>query len=513
MNILIVCAAGMSSSALAEKVRQYAHQQQRYDLKIGSCGSNRALVYARQADLVLIAPQISFLKETIDREGITRALIIPPSAYGMQDAEIFFDMINHPDRYMESESGQQKLKHCIGKLASNKALNAIKDGISDILPISIIGSVFSLLNAFPMHTWQKVIRSLGVNQLFVLGNDMTIGLLSVYLSMTISYHYAKSKDHHGTGVGLTSLVSFIIQTGAVQNGHLDMTYLGARGMFLSFVNALVMGELFCWLDEKLHYDTGTLPQKIAESFSVLLPTIICVSVSTQFSCIMLFTPYHSICSLCDAMLVQELRNMISDRPYSYLLLSLVASLLWFIGIHGGHLTGIVSDPVYLQASIENMAAYNAGAALPHMAVKSINHLYTFGGAGSTLSLSILMVLFARSSKLRSVGRISLPMGIFFINEPVIFGIPIFLNPVMFVPFVFIPFCSGCLTFYMMKIGILPYMAGFDLPWTTPPVLFGLLQGSLRLAVWQLVMILLQMLMWYPFFKIADRKACASERIR
>ncbi|MPN22342.1 Lichenan permease IIC component [bioreactor metagenome] len=121
-----------------------------------------------------------------------------------------------------------------------------------------------------------------------------------------------------------------------------------------------------------------------------------------------------------------------------------------------------------------------------------------------------MTFFSKSKQLKKLGKLTLPTGIFFINEGLIFGLPIFLNPVMFLPFIMIPPISGILTYYVMKIGLVPLAIGFQIPWTTPPIISGFIQGGIRLAVWQIVLIILQGFMWYPFFRIIDNKMTVTE---
>jgi PTS system cellobiose-specific IIC component len=121
-----------------------------------------------------------------------------------------------------------------------------------------------------------------------------------------------------------------------------------------------------------------------------------------------------------------------------------------------------------------------------------------------------MAFMAKSQRMKRLGKTALPMGIFFINEPVIFGLPIIFNPLMMVPFILIPMFSLFVTWVLMKMEILPYVIGFDIPWTTPPLISGMIQGGWRLAVWQLIVMAVQTFIWYPFFKVQDNKYLKEE---
>ena len=134
---------------------------------------------------------------------------------------------------------------------------------------------------------------------------------------------------------------------------------------------------------------------------------------------------------------------------------------------------------------------------------AFNKTFTFGGVASMMGLAILMVFFSRSQQMKTLGKLSLPTTIFFINEPLLFGIPTVMNPLFFLPMLFLTAIQGTLTYIVMSIGLIPIPHGIQLPWTTPGIIHGFLQGGFMLALWELLMILLSMVLWYPFFKIQD----------
>ena len=125
-------------------------------------------------------------------------------------------------------------------------------------------------------------------------------------------------------------------------------------------------------------------------------------------------------------------------------------------------------------------------------------------------LSILMAFFAKYKQYKMLGKLSLPTTFFFINEPLLFGIPVVLNPLFFLPLVFTTPLLGTLTYVMTKIGIVPIPHGLQLPWTMPPVFNGFLQAGIGLAIWEVLMVLASMVIYYPFFKMGDKKALAEE---
>lgn len=513
MNVLLVCAVGMSSSLLADKTREALHKIGRSDIRVGACGSGNASYYSRQADLVLLAPQISFMQESIEKEGITKVIVMPADVYGLKDGERIAELILNPEKVDKKEIGHVaklllKMAEAVG---GNRILLAVRDGMSDILPVTLVGSVFSLLMNFPLTIWMDFLSDSGIQRFLETGNTMTIGLLSLYAALTISYHLVKDRGVNGTGVGLTAMVCFFMVSGAIDTGVVSMEHLGANGLFTAILVAVFVGYLFPCFNRQSRSSGYRIPTQVIRSLQAIVPSFVCITLMVVLNAAGLIVFHCSLPELIDDTLIANISSVAGTNPASYLLVTLIANILWVFGLHGGQITSSVTTSIYTRLSYANIEAWNSGSSLPNMVVNNVSHLYTFGGAGSTLSLSIVMALHAKSKKYKTLGKLTIPMGLFFINEPVIFGFPIMLNPIMAIPFVFIPIVCGALTFFMMSIGVLPYMAGFDLPWTTPPVLFGLLQGSVRLALWQVLMLVLQCLLWYPFLRYADSIEYAKEK--
>ena len=135
---------------------------------------------------------------------------------------------------------------------------------------------------------------------------------------------------------------------------------------------------------------------------------------------------------------------------------------------------------------------------------------TFGGAGSTLSLLIAMVLICKSKRIKSLGKLSVLPGIFGINEPIIFGLPIMLNPILLVPFVLVPTVNIIITYFCMASGLVPLTNGVQLPWTTPIIFSGFLTTGWQGAVLQVILLILGVFMYIPFIKMLDNQYLKEE---
>ena len=134
------------------------------------------------------------------------------------------------------------------------------------------------------------------------------------------------------------------------------------------------------------------------------------------------------------------------------------------------------------------------------------------GAGIVIGLVIYITFFAKSKSLRSLGKLSIVPNIFNINEPIIFGTPIVLNIYLLIPFVLVPLIIGISSYLLMYMGILPLFSGVMVPWTTPPIISGFLLCGIRGALLQIVLLLISMAIYYPFFKMLDKQEVKKESI-
>ncbi len=128
----------------------------------------------------------------------------------------------------------------------------------------------------------------------------------------------------------------------------------------------------------------------------------------------------------------------------------------------------------------------------------------------TIALVIMMVFLAKSERFKTLGKLALPANIFYINEPVIFGLPIVLNTTLIIPFVLAPLITQMLAYGLTVIGILPVLIGYQIPWSMPPIISGFIQGGWQVALFQVFSIVLTFAIYYPFFKIVDKQACLEE---
>lgn len=510
MNVLIVCAAGMSSSALKEQMIREIRKQN-LDIKVGACGSSQVYIYAKRSDLVLIAPQISYMKEDIINQSSKECLIIPEDAYGKSDGSALVDMTLHPEKYKERADGREKIRKVAAKMSSNIYVLSIMDGFRMIMPVSMIGSVFSLLVSFPVSALNTVITDSILGEFFELGYQMTLGLISIYLSFSIAMCFAKRSRIRKEGLVLATVIDFMALCGVSNKGWLNLEFFDGNGMLTAILCSILTYKIYAYADHFMDHSRKTLiSNNIIESLYSLIPVSLCMIMTLIFSGIFYMKFHMYFTQWSNLVLSEKIGELAGNNMFTMLFLSSVAVILWFTGIHGGKIVGTVRTPLFKPLSLANLNAWKNGLQLPYVCIEQSSYIYIFGGVGSTLCLAFLMAFFSKSNKLKQLGKIAFPMGIFFINEPLIFGLPYVFNLSLLFPFLFVPFASGVMTIALTSVGILPRCIGIDMPWTTPPVMSGLIQGGWKLALWQVVLLILQMVMWYPFFKKMDEKAVAFE---
>ena len=180
-------------------------------------------------------------------------------------------------------------------------------------------------------------------------------------------------------------------------------------------------------------------------------------------------------------------------------------------MNGGSVVGAVFNPILQTLSADNLAAFQAGQPLPNIISQQFQDLFaTFGGCGSTLSLLIAMLLFCHSKRIKELGKLAFIPGVFGINEPIVFGLPIVLNPMILIPFMLVPTINIVISYVCMSIGLVPLCTGVAIPWTMPVVLSGFLATGWQGAVLQLLLLIMGVFIYMPFIKMMDRQYLEDE---
>ncbi len=214
--------------------------------------------------------------------------------------------------------------------------------------------------------------------------------------------------------------------------------------------------------------------------------------------------------------IHDLLKVVLGGPLSYLSGTLpgtlvavgLNSLFWLAGLHGGNIVNSIINPLWLMNTDANRVAFQAGQQLPNIiTLPFIDNFVFIGGGRSTLALVLLIAFRRKSEESKVLGKVSLVPGIFNINEPAMFGIPIVFNLKMFIPFIITPMVNAIVTYYTMSLGIVAKTIGVNVMWTMPPIISGYLATGNKVsgAVLQLVLIIIDLIIYYPFFKAVDNE--------
>ena len=300
--------------------------------------------------------------------------------------------------------------------------------------------------------------------------------------------------------------------GATVSG-LSFDYIGPNGIFMALICAILGVWLFCYAYKKgwtIKMPQG-VPPAVMDSFAALVPSAIVMACAFLIRIVFSFTEFGTMQDFIVAILQTPLEGL-GDTLGANLLYTFMCSFLWFFGINGP----AVANSVYFIGNVltaKQLMAFEAGQALPYIFTNPFSNFFTnFGGGGSTLSLVILMVTVCKSKRIKQLGRLSIVPGFFGINEPIIFGLPIVLNPIIIIPFIFVPMINLTLSYWATLADIIPRTTGVSLPWTTPIGFSGWLStGSWKAAVWQIFLLVLGILIYYPFIKTLDKKYLEDEQ--
>lgn len=381
-------------------------------------------------------------------------------------------------------------------------------------PLTMFGSIVVVICNLPfLNDEMKAL----LNELLGSGQSATMSIMTVFVTFGIGYYLSKSYDVEGIFGGAISFASFLILTpffvtsdsGETISNVLSLDRLGAKGMFLGMIVSFIAAEIYSRTSRKGWQIKmpDSVPPAVAKSFAALIPAILTLSIFTAINAIVtvgLNTNLHDVIYN----IIQVPLVGLGSSIWATLLAIFFIQFLWFFGLHGQILVNSVMDPVWNTLMFENLEAYKAGEHLPHIITKPFMEVFTvgLGGSGMTLAVVIIMAFFLRKKQYRDVGRLALGAGIFNVNEPVIFGLPIVLNATILIPWVIAPIIVTAFNYFVMAIGIVPAPTGVSVPWTVPIFFSDIIAtNSLAGGLLQIVDFILVGFIWYPFLRMLDKQ--------
>ncbi|MDR0926076.1 MAG: PTS cellobiose transporter subunit IIC [Hungatella sp.] len=407
------------------------------------------------------------------------------------------------------------------KIGKNKYLIAIRDGFLLSMPLLIVGSFFLLIANFPIPGWTNFwARFFGENwdSYFSKPTDATFSIMAVLAVIGIGYSFSeqmKVDKLFGAAVSLVCwflIMPYKILVNDTAVSGIPLGWVGSKGIFVGIIVAFLSVHIYAWVNKKgwiIKMPDG-VPPTVAKSFSALIPAGISVLVFFILNIIFAMTPYENAFNFVFTILQTPLLKLGNTLP-AMVIAYIFLHIFWFFGVNGGSVVGAVFNPILQTLSAENLAAFQAGQPLPNIISQQFQDLFaTFGGCGSTLSLLIAMLFFCRSKRIKELGKLAFIPGLFGINEPIVFGLPILLNPMMLIPFMLVPTINIVISYFCMSIGLVPLCSGVAIPWTMPVILSGFLATGWQGAVLQLILLVLGVFIYMPFIKMMDKQYMEEE---
>lgn len=414
------------------------------------------------------------------------------------------------------------------KISRNIYLQAIKDGFLGCMPIVLTSSIFLLIATLPGVVGITLPQPLidWCNKLY----NFTMGVMGIMVAGTTAKNFTASMNRRmpagkvlndgSTMVAaqcsmlLLAVTQFTTKFNGSELSVFDCTSMGTRGLFSAYIAAFISVWVYKFC--------------VSRDLTIKLPKEVPGAIAQNFRDIIPFGGAVIICGIIDVVV----RNLMGV-PFSELLIKLLSPLFtaaetypgliliqaataffWFIGVHGPSIVQPGIDPIRLANQAENLQVLLAGGHPAHSLTFNMSLVGEFGGTGATFIVPLLLILFMKSKQLKAVGKASIVPVAFAVNEPLLFGAPMILNPYMLIPFV----AAGCVNvsvakFFIDNVGMNGF--SFVVPWATPaPIgIFITTNFQLIALVFVAIIILLDAIIYLPFLKAYDKLLCDQEAER
>lgn len=404
----------------------------------------------------------------------------------------------------------EQCKPFFEKMSNNPYLRAIRDGFISLIPVILFSSLF-LLIAFVPNIFD-VFWSDKVTGVLLKAYNFSMGVFAILMSATVAKSLAenfnsklKIKQINATSVMVAAIISFLLLSAEEVPGGIAMTYFGTKGLLTSFIVAFVTANIyrFCVANHITIKMPKEVPGNISQTFADLIP----IAVSILFFWILDYI-FRGVTGVGFSGWILEVFKPLFQAADGYVGLSIIfgaMAFFWFIGIHGPSIVEPAVAAIYITNVEANFLLFQAGQHATNVLSQGAQYFVaTLGGTGATLVPAFMCLLIAKSMQLKAIGKASaLPVS-FGINEPLLFGMPLVLNPIFFVPFIVAPIMNVCLLrFFIQNLGMNGFI--YNLPWTTPGPI-GLILGT-GFAAMAIVLagllLLVDFIIYYPFFKMYD----------
>ncbi len=407
----------------------------------------------------------------------------------------------------------KKISPLLNKIQKSKIANGVSGGMMVAMPVTLLGAFGALFLNLQIPAWKSFIAVTGIAYALNVAIMFSTNFLAVVFGVTIAGSYAKQYKEDGAVPALIALVCFfIVMPFTTDKGvsTITMQWLGAPGIFSAIIISLVSTRVYIYIKQKgfTIKMPSTVPPVISSSFSSLIPGFAAITIFLIVSAVFAATPFKTMHQFIYNFIQMPLQG-VGGNIVSLIILWTLAQVLWFFGIHGTLVIYSVLLPILTAMDAAQLTAYAAGEALPNITGRAFVSTYTM--SASAIGFALLMLFVSKSKQYKTLGKLTAIPSLFGISEPLVFGTPLVFNFKFVIPFVSMNAISLTIAYLLTASGIVPRVAGMT-PMSGMPIIFGgLMEGSWKIAVLQVALVGISALVWYPFFRKADKEAYELEQ--
>lgn len=413
----------------------------------------------------------------------------------------------------------EKMKPFFEKVSKNPYLRGIRDGFVSCIPVVLFSSIFILVACVPNifgYYWPA-----NVDAALWKAYNYSMGILAILMVATIAKSLAenfnaklpKIRQINIVSVMIVSIISFLLISVESIDGGFSSTYMGTKGLLAGFIVAFIVPNIykFCVKNDITIKMPDEVPKNISQTFADLIPLAMSVLFFWLFD--LIFVKFSGMCF--SAWILEVLKPLFTAAD-GYIGLAIIygsMAMFWFVGIHGPSIVEPAVTAIYIANVEANLLLFQNGQHATNVLTHGTSYFVaTIGGTGATLMLTVMFAFMAKSKQLKALGKTSIIPVACAVNEPILFGAPIVLNPIFFVPFILTPIANVWIfKFFIENLGMNGFV--YTLPWTTPAPI-GLILGTGFAAlsfVLAPLLLAVDFVMYYPFFKVYDAQLVEEER--
>lgn len=416
---------------------------------------------------------------------------------------------------MENSKFVERLSHIRESLGNNIYLQAISRGVMGILPIIIIGSFASLFMGLPIAQWQAFLKTsglTGVLSAFVAGTTNVLGL---YMTYGICKTLSNSLGIKAKITPILALVTYItlLPSNVTEEGmaFLSFDFLGTKGMIVGIIISVIVCHSYKFIIDRnltIKMPEGT-PTYVSDSFLALVPAFFVALVAMILKFAFALTSYGDAFNCLYSLLQIPLTALIGGSLFANVIITALSQLNWAVGVHPGYLTGLVG-PLLFSLDGMNQGFFAQGKALPKIIGMAFNYITTTAVFYPAIAIAVL--IFAKSERLKIVGKVAVAPAFFGISEPLIFGLPIVFNPFVLIPWVLGPMVNYVVAYMLTSAGIVARCAGVTV-FNVPMIFTGIMNGNISIALMEIGLFIIDILLFMPFIKVLEKNYIVEENTK